>query len=76
MLTASGEAFRQDAEDDLMTRQIEVTFGKLGIEDISIAWADGQFNMLHSDSETRKLMAMEAAEELAEDLADLAITAS
>ena len=71
-----GETFRQDDEKDLLTRQIEVTFGKIGIDDISVAWADGQLSMLYSDSETRKLMAMEAAEELAEDLADLVSTAA
>jgi FMN-dependent NADH-azoreductase len=76
LLAASGETFRQDDEKDLLTRQIEVTFGKIGIDDISVAWADGQLSMLYSDSETRKLMAMEAAEELAEDLADLASTAA
>lgn len=71
LLASSGEAFRQDDDADLMTRQIEVTFNKIGIDDISVAWADGQFSMLYSDSETRKLMALEAAEELAEDLEEI-----
>jgi len=76
LLASSGDAFRQDDEADLLTRQVEVTFGKIGVEDISVAWADGQFGMIYSDSESRKLMALEAAEELAEDLADLADVAS
>lgn len=71
LLVSSGEVFMQDDPNELLTRQIEIVFSKIGIEDISVAWADGQYNMVYDDTETRKLMAMEAAEELAEELADL-----
>lgn len=71
LLASSGEAFKEDDPNDLLTRQIELVFGGIGIDDISYSWADGQYSSVYSDSETRKLMAMESAEELAEELQDL-----
>ena len=43
-------------------------FSFIGVTDIEVAWADGQDAMTHKDGTERKAMAVEAAQELAEDL--------
>ena len=73
LLVASGGAYKEGDERDSLTSQIESLFAWVGIRDISIAWADGQDVFLFDDSEQRKLFAREAAEEVAEEVASLAL---
>ena len=70
LLVSSGGVYKEDDERDALSRQINAAFGFIGINDIRIAWADGQNPIANSDCELRREMAFEAAEELAEDLAE------
>lgn len=70
LLVASGGVYKEDDERDSLTRQVRAAFGFIGINDIRIAWADGQNPLFFNDSEVRRETAFEAAEELAEELAE------
>ena len=70
LLVASGGIYKEDDERDALSRQVRAAFGFIGIDDIRIAWADGQNSLFCSDCEARRDMAFEAAEELAEDFAE------
>ncbi len=70
LLVSSGSVYKEDDERDALSCQIRAAFGFVGINDIRVAWADGQNPLLCSDCEVRREMAFEAAEELAEDLAE------
>ncbi|MBL7017235.1 MAG: NAD(P)H-dependent oxidoreductase [Kiritimatiellales bacterium] len=70
LLVSSGGVYKEDDERDALSRQVSAAFGFIGINDIRIAWADGQNPLFSSDCEVRRDMAFEAAEELAEDLAE------
>ena len=70
LLVASGGIYKIDDERDTLSRQVSAAFGFIGIDDIRIAWADGQNPLFSSDCEARRDMAVEAAEELAEELAE------
>jgi len=69
LLVASGGVYKEDDECDALSHQIRAAFGFVGINDMRIAWADGQNSILNHDCEVRRELAFEAAEELAEDLA-------
>lgn len=68
LLVASGGVYKYDDPRDALTKQIEATFGFIGIDDVQVAWADGQNPMFVLNCEERKQMAIESAEEIAEDL--------
>lgn len=70
LLVASGGVYKEDDARDALSSQIEAAFGFVGIDDVRIAWADGQNPLFSSDCETRREMAFDAAEELAEELAE------
>lgn len=75
LLISSGESFKEGDPRDALTPQITATFETIGVEDIALAWADGQNPLIFGDSEDRKLYAIEAAEELAEEVAEMGATA-
>jgi FMN-dependent NADH-azoreductase len=68
LLAASGGVYKYDDPRDALTKQVEAAFGFIGIEDIQVAWADGQNPLFVANGEERKQMAIESAEEIAEDL--------
>lgn len=68
LLAASGDVIAQDDERDALTPVITHAFADAGIRDLSIAWADGQYAFKYTDTEARKAMAVDAAEELAEEV--------
>ena len=68
LLAASGDVIAQDDERDALTPVITHAFADAGIRDLSIAWADGQYAFKYTDAESRKAMAVDAAEELAEEV--------
>lgn len=68
LLVASGGVYKYDDPRDALTKQVEAAFGFIGIDDVQIAWADGQNPMFVLNGEERKQMAIESAEEIAEDL--------
>jgi FMN-dependent NADH-azoreductase len=72
MLVASGGVYKEYDPRDALTSMVENLFGWIGIDDCSIAWADGQDSFLFSDAEPRQAVAFEAATELAEEVAGMA----
>ena len=70
LLVASGGIYKEDDERDALSRQVRAAFGFIGINDMRIAWADGQNPLFCSDCAVRRDLAIEAAEELAEELAE------
>ena len=72
LLVSSDQAYKEGDVRDGLTPAIRAIFAYVGVEDIQIAWADGQDASRHFDSEQRREMAVEAAKEIAEDIATLA----
>ena len=71
LLVASGGVYKEDDERDALTRQVRSAFGFIGIDDLEIVWADGQNPLFNMDANERKEMAIEAAGEIAEDIAEI-----
>ena len=71
LLVASGGVYKEDDDRDALTCQVRGAFGFVGIDDLEIVWADGQNPLFNSDCDARKEMAIEAASEIAEDIAEL-----
>jgi len=76
LLVSSGGVYREGDPRDALTANIEAAFQFIGIEDITIAWADGQNPLAYADYEERRQTALEAAQEAAEEIAEEAATAS
>ena len=72
MLVSSDQVYNEGDVRDGLTPAIRAIFAYVGVEDVQIAWADGQDASRHFDSEQRREMATEAAREIAEDIASLA----
>ncbi|MDZ4199977.1 MAG: NAD(P)H-dependent oxidoreductase [Kiritimatiellia bacterium] len=70
LLVSSGGVYSEDDARDALSAQIRAAFDFIKITEISIAWADGQTAMFFGDHAERKQTALEAAEEIAVDLAD------
>lgn len=69
MLVSSNQVYKENDPADGLTPAIRAIFAYIGIDDIRIAWADGQDANRHFDSAQRRDLAIEAAREIAEDLA-------
>lgn len=69
LLVSSGDVYKEGDPRDGLMPMINGIFGYIGVTDIEVAWADGQDALLHGDGADRKATAMEAAQELAEDIA-------
>ena len=76
LLVASGGVYKEDDERDSLSRQIRHAFDFIGISDIEIAWAEGQNPLFFDNHEENKTFALEAATEIAEDIAELDLTAA
>jgi FMN-dependent NADH-azoreductase len=76
LLVASGGVYKEGDERDALSTQVRSAFGFVGIDDIEIVWADGQNALFNMDSNERKEMALEAAAEAAEDIAEIEIEAA
>jgi len=72
LLVSSDQVYKEGDVRDGLTPAIRAIFAYIGVEDIQIAWADGQDASRHFDSNERREMAIEAAKEIAEDIAGLA----
>ena len=70
LLVSSDQVYKEGDVLDGLTPAIRAIFGYVGVEDIQIAWADGQDASRHFDSNERREMAIEAAREIAEDVAE------
>ncbi len=71
LLVSSGGVYKEDDDRDALTRQVRHAFGFIGIDDIEIVWAEGQNPLFFDNSEESKEMAIEAAAEIAEDIAEI-----
>ena len=71
LLVASGGVYKEDDERDALTRQVRSAFGFIGIEDLEVVWAEGQNPLFFDNHEENKAIAIEAATEIAEDIADM-----
>ena len=72
LLVSSDQVYKEGDVRDGLTPALRAIFAYIGVDDIQIAWADGQDASRHFDSEQRREMATEAAREIAEDIASLA----
>jgi FMN-dependent NADH-azoreductase len=71
LLIASGLVYKEDDPRDGITTTMNNNFTFIGVTDIEVAWADGQDTTVYKDSVERKAMAVEAAQDLADDIATL-----
>ena len=72
LLVSSDQVYKEGDVRDGLTPALRAIFAYIGVDDIQIAWADGQDASRHFDSEQRREMAIEAAKKIAEDIATLA----
>jgi len=70
LLVASGGVYHEDDSRDGLTRTIRSALGFVGIDQVQTAWADGQNPLVYGDHELRKQTAIEAAQDLADELAE------
>ncbi len=71
LLVASGSIYKEGDARDALTSQVRSAFGFIGIDDIEIVWAEGQNPLFFEKSEENKAMAIDAASEIAEDIAEM-----
>lgn len=71
LFVSSGSVYKEDDDRDALSRQVRHAFAFIGIDDLEIVWADGQTPLFFNDSAGRKEMALEAAAETAEDIAEI-----
>ena len=72
LLVSSDQVYKEGDVRDGLTPALRAIFAYIGVEDLQIAWADGQDASRHFDSNERREMAIEAAKEIAEDVAAMA----
>ena len=71
MLVSSGGIYKEEDDRDALTRQIRHGFEFIGINEIDVVWAEGQNPLFFDNSEENKAVAMEAATEVAEEIAEI-----
>jgi FMN-dependent NADH-azoreductase len=76
LLVSSGGIYKEDDDRDALSRQVRAAFGFVGIEDLEIVWAEGQNPLFFDNHEENKAIAVEAASEIAEDIAEMDLSAS
>lgn len=69
LLVSSDQVYKEGDVRDGLTPALRAIFAYIGVDDLQIAWADGQDASRHFDTEQRREMAIEAAKEIAEDIA-------
>ena len=70
LLVSSHDVFSENDPRDGLSPAIEGSFEDIGVHDISVIWADGQNPKRHVDFESRKQIAVDAAEEVAEEICE------
>ncbi|MBT8045589.1 MAG: NAD(P)H-dependent oxidoreductase [Pontiella sp.] len=76
LLVSSGGVYKEDDDRDALSRQVRNAFGFIGIDDLEIVWAEGQNPLFFDNHEENKAIAIEAASEIAEDVAELDLNAA
>ena len=70
LLISSAGVFKEGDPNDALTPEITAMMIMIGVTDVMVAWADGQDPVLHADHADRKATAIEATQELAEEVAE------
>ncbi len=70
LLVSSSDVYKEGDERDGLTPALRAVFAYIGVDNVQIAWADGQDAGRHFDAEERLNVALDAAREIAEDLAE------
>jgi FMN-dependent NADH-azoreductase len=68
VLASAGVTLKEDDPADALTPQVMAAMNFVGVQDVASAWADGQDT---PQAEDHMLMAMEAVEDLAEEVAQM-----
>lgn len=76
LLVASGGVYKEDDDRDALSRQVRNAFGFIGIDELEIVWAEGQNPLFFDNAEENKALAIEAATEIAEDIAEIDLTSA
>ncbi len=71
LLVSSGAVFKEGDPNDGLTPEITAMMNFISVTDVMVAWADGQDPVLHGDHAARKATAIEATQELAEEIAEM-----
>ncbi len=71
LLVASGGVYKEGDERDALTSEVRAAFGFVGIDDLEIVWAEGQNPLFFDNHDENKAIAIEAASEIAEDVAEM-----
>ena len=71
LLVSSGLVYKENDPRDGITTLMRNNFEFIGVTDFDVAWADGQETKMFQDCQERKEMAVEAAQEIADDIATL-----
>ncbi len=71
VLVSSGDVYKESDPRDGITPMMQNNFGFIGVTDIHYAWAEGQDKFFHNDADERKQFALEAAQDLADEIAEL-----
>ena len=70
LLVSSSDVYKEGDERDGLTPAIRAIFAYVGVDDVQIAWADGQDARRHFDAAERLEVAVDAAKEIAEELGE------
>jgi FMN-dependent NADH-azoreductase len=71
LLISSGMVYKENDPRDGITSSMKNNFNFIGVTDLDVAWADGQDPQLNKDVAERKETAVEAAQDIADDVATL-----
>jgi FMN-dependent NADH-azoreductase len=72
VIVASGDVYKENDPRDGLSPMIKSMLQDIGVDDVAFAWADGQDPLRFKDCERRKRLAIDMAEELAEEVLELA----
>lgn len=73
LLTASGGTYDDGDPRDCLKAEIKAAFGFVGINDIAVAWAQGQNSFFFADHAARKAAAVKEAEALGRVVGELKV---
>ncbi len=76
LLVASGGIYKEGDERDALTSEVRAAFGFVGIDELEIVWAEGQNPLFFDNHDENKAIAIEAASEIAEDIAEMDLSAA
>jgi FMN-dependent NADH-azoreductase len=72
LLISSADDFKEEDPRDGLTRELRATFEFIGVTDMAIAWADGQHGHGAEEAAEHKGIAIETAQDIADEIAEMA----